>query len=177
MMEKNLKVWFFVSLLLHLTILIKLPIIFFGTDVIHMLALYLASVIGFTWFDYIGFHIIITKKYDRKIAPKVIYRITQTIVQWSIAIYVWTFFPIVAILYMASWWFGVCDDFYYVMNVHEKDWYFSKDKKEMPWLWWTSYGLINKNWRNNHTAQAIAKGFLIFSILSIPFFNHFNILV
>lgn len=138
-------------------------------NTLHNVALYIFATIGFTWFDYIGFHKFITKRYDRKMVPKVIYRVIQTIVQWGLFLYIYFISPIVAVLYIGAWWFGVCDHIYYIFNDDERDWYFTTNKKDMPWLWWTAYGMLNKKWRNNHTSSKIAAHFDFVALCIIIF--------
>lgn len=138
------------------------------SQIFHMYILYNIAILGFSWFDVIGYSEIVRKKYNLKKSILIIYRIIQTIVQWSIVLYVWSFFPSIAILYMLAWWFGVCDHYYYVLNDDERDWYFSYQIREMEWLWWTAFGMLNKKWRNNFILQVISIFITSFSLILIP---------
>jgi len=173
-MVNNLKVGVVVFIVFHLLISYSgitpteytFVNIFF--DVYNMSILYIISIFVFSMFDVFGYSEIVRKKYNLNKTALYIYRIIQTIVQWSIAIYVWQFYPYVAILYILSWWFGVCDHLYYVLNDDERDWYFSNATIDMPWLWWTSFGILDKKLMNNKVNQNVANWTMSISLLSIP---------
>ena len=182
-MIKNFKFYLALFIVIHLFVSYSgvLPnnhiydMIFF--DIYNMLMLYIISIFGFAQFDVIGYSEIVRKKYNLDKNALYIYRVIQTIVQWSIAIYVWQFYPYVAILYILSWWFGVCDHLYYVLNDDERDWYFSDDTVDMPWLWWTSFGMLDSKLMNNKFSQRIADLTMLIASLSIPcayFLFYFN---
>lgn len=167
-MYKYVKITYAISLLLHMLIVILNINDYIAFDILHMYSLYFISIITFTWFDVIGYSDIVRGVYELKRTPLVVYRIIQTIVQWSIFIYVFLYSPYIAILYIMSWWFGLCDHLYYVINDKERDWYFSDSHINMPWLWWTSFGMLKKEWQNNKTSQLMAKWVILVSITIIP---------
>jgi hypothetical protein len=182
-MVKHLKFYVAAFVVFHLSIIYSgiaqhenaFVNIFF--NIFDMLILYIISIFVFSQFDVIGYSEIVRKKYNLDKTALYIYRIIQTIVQWSIAIYVWQFYPYVAILYITSWWFGVCDHLYYILNDDERDWYFSNATAHMPWLWWTSFGILDKNLMNNKVSQSVANWTMSISLLSIPivyFLFYFN---
>lgn len=44
-----------------------------------------------------------------------------------------------AFMFVMCWWFGVCDYFYYVLLKQEN---YLNSLEDMPWLWWTPYGIV-----------------------------------
>jgi hypothetical protein len=177
-MLKYFKIIFSILILLHLLISLKLGNFgFYDFDIVqilHMYILYNISILGFSWFDIIGYSEIVRKKYNLKKSILIIYRIIQTIVQWGIAIYVWSFFPEISILYILSWWLGVCDHYYYVLNDDEREWYFSHEIRHMEWLWWTAFGILYKKWRNNFVLQLVSNFIIYFSLILIPILYFLN---
>lgn len=99
------------------------------------------SLLTFTAYDAIGYESVAHSD-DR--TNLVRYRICQTTYQWVIALFagllshgsVW-----VVGGYIFLWWIGVCDMLFYILLNRLDEMY---KYGNMPWLWWTPLGIINK---------------------------------
>lgn len=99
--------------------------------------LYAGAVLTFTMFDILGFKLLLTKVVLTEYkTSNVAYRIIQTMFQILLGAYIYTFFPIVALCYLLTWWFGTCDHFFYVFSEEDFTGY------RLTWLWWTFPGIL-----------------------------------
>lgn len=99
------------------------------------------SLLSFTSFDAIGWESVVHSE-DRMNIVR--YRVDQTVFQYIVAALatslsnglVW-----VTVGYILLWWIGLCDVLFYYLLKKEKDLY---SYGNMPWVWWTPLGIINK---------------------------------
>jgi hypothetical protein len=99
------------------------------------------ALLSFTSYDAIGYESVAHSE-DR--TNLVRYRICQTGYQWVIALVVGilTHGSIWAVGgYIFLWWIGVCDLLFYALLNRFSEIY---TYGNMPWLWWTPLGIINK---------------------------------
>ena len=95
----------------------------------------------FTSFDVVGYDSVALSP-DRMNLVR--YRVIQTCFQWTVFVLVglitdWNLWTCVG--YILIWWMGVCDVLFYVLigKLGQMLTY-----ENMPWLWWTPLGIINK---------------------------------
>ena len=126
----------FIGLLV--SIVVRLYSAFFNVPTPDIL---IFSLLTFTAYDAIGYESVAHSE-DR--TNLVRYRICQTTYQWMIALltYVITGGLVWAVVgYIFLWWIGVCDMLFYILLNRLDEMY---KYGNMPWLWWTPLGIINK---------------------------------
>lgn len=113
----------------------------------------LCALFTFTAFDAIGYESVAHSD-DRMNLVR--YRICQTTYQYVIAFFasvlsgglVW-----VVAGYMLLWWIGLCDILFYYLLKKQNDLY---SYGNMPWVWWTPLGMINKLLGRDTTGKELA---------------------
>jgi hypothetical protein len=111
------------------------------------------SLLSFTAFDAIGYESV---AHSENRMDLVRYRICQTTYQWFLAIFAsslsnglfWVVFG-----YIILWWIGLCDVIFYYLLKKEKDLY---SYGNMPWVWWTPLGMINRILGRDTTGKELA---------------------
>jgi hypothetical protein len=122
-----------------------------------------AALIIFTAFDCYGyFYLTQDTSYGSEHLVKVaVYRVCQNIVfALLIAILLLLASWHAAAMFVICWWLGFCDYHYYIL-LRQTD--YLKNLEDMPWLWWTPYGIILRMMK-----KPINSGYLtFFTYLSI----------
>ena len=108
----------------------------------------LAGLFIFTSFDVIGYESV---AHSKNRTDLIRYRIIQTGFQWLTLGYMgvithWNLWVIVGYFYLH--WMGVCDVLFYVLLNKVND---LLNYGNMPWLWWTPLGILNK-WMGRWTS-------------------------
>lgn len=101
----------------------------------------LFSLLSFTSYDTIGWESVAHSEERMNVVR---YRIDQTTFQYIIAALatsvsgglVW-----VTVGYILLWWIGLCDVVFYYLLKKQADLY---SYGNMPWVWWTPLGIVNK---------------------------------
>lgn len=113
----------------------------------------LFSLLSFTAFDTIGWESVAHSEERMNVVR---YRIDQTTYQYIIAALatsvsgglVW-----VTVGYILLWWIGLCDVVFYYLLKKQADLY---SYGNMPWVWWTPLGMINKLLGRDTTGKELA---------------------
>lgn len=113
----------------------------------------LLALLSFTAFDTIGWESVAHSEERMNVVR---YRIDQTTFQYIIAALatsvsgglVW-----VTIGYILLWWIGLCDVVFYYLLKKQADLY---SYGNMPWVWWTPLGMINKLLGRDTTGKELA---------------------
>jgi hypothetical protein len=100
-----------------------------------------ASLLLFTSFDIVGYNSVALSPNRMNLVR---YRVIQTCFQWTLFLTValiteWNLWATTG--YVLLWWMGVCDVLFYILVGKLRDMLIYED---MPWLWWTPIGIINK---------------------------------
>lgn len=113
----------------------------------------LLALLSFTAFDTIGWESVAHSEERMNVVR---YRIDQTTFQYIIAALatsvsgglVW-----VTVGYILLWWIGLCDVVFYYLLKKQADLY---SYGNMPWVWWTPLGMINKLLGRDTTGKELA---------------------
>lgn len=111
------------------------------------------SLLSFTAFDTIGWESVAHSDERMNVVR---YRIDQTTYQYIVAALatsvsgglVW-----VTVGYILLWWIGLCDVVFYYLLKKQADLY---SYGNMPWVWWTPLGIINKFLGRDTTGKELA---------------------
>ena len=100
-----------------------------------------AALVLFTSFDIVGYNSV-ALIVDRMSLVR--YRVIQTCFQWTLFLTLaliteWNLWATTG--YILLWWMGVCDVLFYILVGKLRDMLIYED---MPWLWWTPIGIINR---------------------------------
>lgn len=133
------------------------------------IGLYLFAVITFAGFDSIGYHYVLTR--EEKLEKNSVsfdeanqgYRIVQTTIQVIISYYLLSHNWLLALLFNLTWWFGACDLLFYLLLKQ----YDFINNNNMPWLWWTVFGILNNKSKHKNTGLELLLYSLISVVLSI----------
>lgn len=139
-MKKTIIIHALSIILIYIGLQYYLPLLYFGI------------IIYFTTFDIMGFWYMKARE-DKEINKA--YRVIQIGTMFILGMMV----PDINILILIflSWWFGICDVLFYIILGQWEMLNF----KDMKWLWWTPYGIVN----NLFGIKTSGKQLVIYSII------------